>query len=50
MGLKGDKPALVISTLEALAVLLALKVFFGQTGRELDTKVQIMPNMDRQQG
>ena len=47
---KGDKPALVISTLEALAVPLALKVFFGQTGREHHTKVQIMPKWTGSRG
>ena len=41
---------LVISTLEALAVLLALKVFFGETGREHDAKVQIMPTWTDNRG
>ena len=41
-GDQGDKPSLVISTREALAVLLALKVFVGDTRNGGDTKVQIM--------
>ena len=35
---KGDTPALVISTLEALAVLLVLKVFFGHTAENMTQK------------
>ena len=40
---KSDRPALVISTLESLAVLLALKCFFQGRNSEHDTKVQILP-------
>ena len=48
LGFKGDNPSLVISTLEALAVLLALKVFVGDESSGRDTKVQIMPTWTRQ--
>ena len=47
---KGDRPALVISTLEALAVLLALKTFFGGERKGHHTKVQIMPTWTDNQG
>ena len=47
---KGDKPALVISTLEALAVLLPLKTFFGGESKVRHTKVQIMPTWTDNRG
>ena len=37
---KGDKPSLVIATLEALAVLISLKAFYGNVRGEGGTKVQ----------
>ena len=40
---KGGKPSLIISTLEALAVLMALKVFCGEVTRQHRTKVLVMP-------
>ena len=46
----GDKPALVISTLEALAVLLAMKTFFGGERQGHHTKVQIMPTWTDNRG
>ena len=47
---KGDEPALVISTLEALAVLLAMKTFFGGERQGHHTKVQIMPTWTDNRG
>ena len=35
----GRKPALVISTLEALAVLVALKLLYGETSHEKHMRV-----------
>ena len=47
---KGDKPALVTSTLEALAVLLALEMFFGGESKGHHTNVQIMPTWTDNRG
>ena len=47
---KGDKPALVISMVEALAVLLALEIFFGGASRENNTKVQVIPTWTDNRG
>ena len=46
---KDDKPALVIASLEALAILLALKAVYGETPPEERSTVQV-PDLDRQQG
>ena len=46
MGLfRGRKSALVTSTLEALAVLVALKLLYRETRREKHTRVQIVPTL-----
>ena len=47
---KGRKPALVISPLEALAVLVALKLLYGETPREKHTRVQIVPTITNNRG
>ena len=47
---RGRKPALVISTLEALAVLVALKLLYGETPRERHTRVQIVPTITDNRG
>ena len=47
---KGGKPSLIISTLEALAVLMALKVFYGESPRQRRTKVLVMPTWTDNQG
>ena len=47
---KGDKPALIVATLEALAVLIALKAFHGNTPGESGTKVQVMPTWTDNRG
>ena len=40
---KSSKPALVISTLEALAVLIALKVYFGEEPKADRSSIRIVP-------
>ena len=40
---RGGEPSRVISTLEALAVLINLKIFFGDGHRWKKTKVQVVP-------
>ena len=40
---RGDKPSLIISTLEAPAVLISLKMFFGDGPKQGRTKVQVVP-------
>ena len=40
---KSSKPALVISTLEALAVLVALKVYYGEERRTVRSSIRIVP-------
>ena len=47
---KGDKPSLVIATLEALAVLVSLKAFYGNNPSEGGTKVQVMPTRTDNRG
>ena len=47
---KSCKPALVISTLEALAVLVALKVFVCKGPREHRTRVQVLPTWTDNRG
>ena len=46
----GRKPALIISTLESLAVLVALKLLYGETPRERHTRVQIVPTITDNRG
>ena len=47
---RGRKPALIISTLESLAVLVALKLLYGETPRERHTRVQIVPTITDSRG
>ena len=47
---KGGKPSLIIATLEALAVLMALKVFYGEGTRQRRTKVLVMPTWTDNRG
>ena len=47
---KGDKPSLIISTLEALAVLISLKLFFGDEPKRERTKVQVVPTWTDNRG
>ena len=47
---KGDKPSLVISTLEALAVLTALKTFYGDQPRTEKQKVTVAPTWTDNRG
>ena len=46
----GGKPSLIISTLEALAVLMSLKVFDGEGTRQRRTKALVMPTWTDNQG
>ena len=46
----GRRPALVISTLEALAVLVALKLLYRESTREKHTRVQIVPTITDNRG
>ena len=47
---KGQRPALVISTLEALAILVALKLKFGDQSDSSDTKVLLIPSVTDNRG
>ena len=47
---KGDKPLLVIATLEALPVLVSLKAFHENHPSEGGTKVQVMPTWTDNRG
>ena len=47
---KGNRPSLVISTLEALAILIALKIKFGQEPDADDTRVLIAPSITDNRG
>ena len=47
---KSDKPSLLISTLEALAVLFSLMLFFHDVHPELRTKVQVAPTWTDNRG
>ena len=40
---KGGKPSLIISTLEALAVLVSLKMFYGEQPESNNKKVTVAP-------
>ena len=40
---KGGRPALIISTLEALAVLISLRLFFGGTSSQHRSKIMVAP-------
>ena len=40
---RGDKPALIISSIESLAILIALKLFYGSNGCEEGGKVMVAP-------
>ena len=44
---KGDKPSLIISTLEALAVLISLKLFFGDEPKQVKDEGSGGPDVDR---
>ena len=47
---KGDKPSLVISTLEALAFLVALKLRFGEAPDADDKRVLVVPSSTDNRG
>ena len=47
---KGNRPSLVISTLEAFAMLVALKLRFGQDPEPDDTRVLIAPSITDNRG
>ena len=47
---KGDKPSLVISTLEALAILVSLKLRFGDAADTEDKRVLIVPSVTDNRG
>ena len=47
---RGDKPALLVSTLEALAVLMALKLYYGNDPREQCYFSHASPHVHGQQG
>ena len=47
---RGNRPSLVISTLEALAVLFSLKLFFGDEPKKGRTKVQVVPTWTDNRG
>ena len=47
---KGDKPSLVISTLEALAILVSLKLRFGNVADTEDKRVLIVPSVTDNRG
>ena len=47
---KGDRPSLVISTLEAFAMLVALKIRFGQDPEPDETRVLIVPSITDNRG
>ena len=45
---KGGKPSLIISSLEALAVLVSLKMFYGEQPESGKKKVTVAPTWNRQ--
>ena len=45
-----NRPSLVISTLEALAALISLKLFFGDEPKQERTKVQVVPTWTHNRG
>ena len=47
---KGNRPSLIISTLEALALLVALKIKFGQEPDPNDMRVLIVPSITDNRG
>ena len=47
---KDDRPALVIASLEALATLLALKAFYGETPGDYRSAVQVLPTWTDNRG
>ena len=47
---KNDSPSLMIATLEALAILFALKAFYGETPQANRTTVQILPTWTDNRG
>ena len=47
---KDDRPALVIASLEALAILLALKAFYGETPTQHRSTVQVLPTWTDNRG
>ena len=47
---KGDRPSLVISTLEALALVIALKIRFGQDPDPDETRVIVVPSITDNRG
>ena len=47
---RGDIPSLIISILEALAVLISLKLFFGDEPKKGRTKVQVVPTWTDNRG
>ena len=47
---KGDRPSRIISTLEAFAMLVALKLKFGQDPESNDTRVLIVPTITDNRG
>ena len=47
---KGDRPSLVISTSEALVILVALKLQFGEEADSDDTKVLTVPSITDNRG
>ena len=47
---KGDRPSLVISTLEALALVIALKIRFGQDPDPDETCVIVVPSITDNRG
>ena len=47
---RGNKPSFIISTLEALAVLMSLKLFFGDEPKQGRTKVQVVPTRTDNRG
>ena len=47
---KGDRPSLIISTLEALALVVALKVKFGQDPDPDEMRVFIVPSITDNRG
>ena len=47
---KGDRPSLIISTLEALALVVALKIRFGQDPDPDETRVIVVPSITDNRG
>ena len=47
---KGNRPSLIISTLEALALLVALKIKFGQEPDPNEVRVLIVPSITDNRG